>query len=148
MFGSGALILLQVSKQTRETGDLDMLSPTGDMELLRASESVAELHNLDKEWLNSIGHRFSKYLPAKWNSRLVTVYNGSNLKVNSLSKTDLLFTKVKAFFSRGTPDDLEDILALGTSFNEVNEIILQINFSNQERLQTVIKQIKEAYENL
>ena len=123
VFGSGALMLLEVSKQTRETTDLDMLSPTGDVELLKASEIVAKKHELDNEWLNSIGYRFSKYLPAKWDSRLVMVYEGTHLKVMSLSKTDLLFTKAKAFYSRGIPDDLEDLMSLGFKLEDAYESI-------------------------
>jgi len=38
VFGSGALMLLDLSKEARFTLDLDMLSPTGDMDLLRASK--------------------------------------------------------------------------------------------------------------
>ncbi|MGH1468953.1 MAG: DUF6036 family nucleotidyltransferase [Bdellovibrionales bacterium] len=148
IFGSGALILLEISKLTRETTDLDILSPTGDVELLKASEKVAATHGIDKEWLNSIGHRFSKYLPTKWDSRLITVYEGSNLKVKSLSKGDLLFTKVKALFNRGMSDDLEDILALCSSFEEVNELVTKINFSDKDRLQAITNQLKEAYANL
>lgn len=148
VFGSGALMLLNIAEQTRETVDLDMLSPTGDMDLLRASEAVATKHGLDNEWLNSMGSRFVKYLPVQWEARLKLVYSGSNLKVYSLSREDLLLTKAKAFYNRDERDDLEDLLALSNSLEEIEKNFKEHNFSDKERLEAVLSRVRGAYEKL
>lgn len=148
VFGSGALILLNLVRENRTTVDLDMLSPTGDIQLLRASEKVANKHDLDPEWLNSIGSRFIKYLPANWNNRLNLVYNASNLKIYSLDRKDLLTTKIKALYNRNESDDLDDLISIAQSFEEIKQTIAVNSFSDQERLQRVLSQIRQAYENL
>lgn len=146
VFGSGALMLLNLSNENRFTHDLDMLSPTGDMELLRASEVVAKKFKLNEEWLNSIGHRFARHLPVKWEERLQLVFSKSNLEVYALSNVDLFFTKIRAYYDRGTESDLEDLMSFNFTISDSEKFFKENHFSDKKRTEIVLKHIKEEYE--
>ncbi len=146
VFGSGALMLLNLSNENRFTHDLDMLSPTGDMDLLRASEVIAKKFKLNKEWLNSIGHRFARHLPVKWEERLQLVFSKSNLEIYALSNADLFFTKIRAYYDRGTESDLEDLMSLNFTIADSENFFKENSFSDKKRTETVLKHIREEHE--
>ena len=106
VFGSGALLLLDVSDNNRATHDIDIADLAMDIDLQLASFEVAKNSGLEIDWLNSAGTIFTSKLKSGWRKRVPTVYEGKNLTVNPLSNFDLICSKSYALATRGLDSDL------------------------------------------
>lgn len=122
VFGSGALMLLDVSSDERLTRDIDIADPDIDIKLQLTSIDVANKLGLDIDWLNSAGSIYTSKLKTGWRKRIIPVFKGKALTVNALSKFDLLSSKCYAFSLRGLATDLEDIKELKPNIDELNEV--------------------------
>lgn len=120
IFGSGALLIQGISSEYRATVDVDMVDPKIDMELQLLCAEVGDKFNLDITWLNSAGYIYSLNFPSGWKERTVPVYKGEALKVKSLSKKDLIATKLYAACSRQMETDLLDLRDLKPSQSELD----------------------------
>lgn len=119
IFGSGALLLQNIASKDRATVDIDMLDPEIDTDLQLISMDISAKHGLEISWLNSAGYIFSKNFPKGWQERSIEVYKGQSLTVFSLSRKDLIASKVLAFCQRQSNTDLIDLKSLAPKDTEL-----------------------------
>lgn len=119
LVGGAALQLLGVTQRT--TKDCDVLSPQISAEVSEAAIQFAEKEGLYKNWFNNGPASLIRDLPFGWDQTLVLVFAGKRLKLYSLSRLDLLRSKLFAFVDRGI--DLDDLLHLKPSIEEINSLL-------------------------
>ncbi len=124
IIGGAALALMGVI--SRETQDCDVLDPEIPQAINKAAREFATLQkkkgrDLKDNWLNNGPEDLRKTLPEGWLKRCVAVFNGKALSLLTLSREDLLKTKLFAFFDRDR--DLEDCLALKPTREEFKAAI-------------------------
>ncbi len=120
IFGSGALLIQGIASESRATIDVDMVDPKIDMELQVLCADVGEKFNLNLTWLNSAGYIYSLNFPSGWKERTMVVYSGNSLKVKTLSRKDLIATKIYAACSRQLETDMMDLRDLKPNEFELN----------------------------
>lgn len=93
IIGGGGAMLLAYDFPLA-TADIDAV-PKGLSidELKPLIESIAKEFSFPADWLNPWFSSFTHVLPADYESRLVEVFAGRNLKVSALGKEDLLLMK-------------------------------------------------------
>lgn len=112
----GASLLLQ-DLSNRPTRDVDVIEPSVDEVLSECAESVANKLGLDNHWFNSSPGSLVGYLSEDWKDNTVLVYTSSNLQIFSISRIDLLFSKLWAMCDRDK--DIDDLLTLQPSLHEI-----------------------------
>ncbi len=127
VIGGAALILLDVVSRT--TRDCDVLDPNIPAEVKDASVEFAAFSSkrgkgLDPDWLNNGPASLIGQLPQGWRSRLRLAYRGKALLLRSLSRGDLLKTKLFGYCDRGVDED--DCLALEATHAELDEALLWV----------------------
>jgi len=120
--GGSALALLGVTE--RQTRDVDILHPELSAEVARAAREFAvELRRqgveLADDWLNNGPIQLAELLPAGWEHRVRSTFEGAALRLAVLGRADLLKTKLFALCDRGT--DLADCTALAPNADELDE---------------------------
>ncbi|RJO68775.1 MAG: hypothetical protein C4523_06865 [Myxococcales bacterium] len=120
IIGGAALSLLGII--SRETRDCDVLHPQLPDEIIKAQANfAAEMRGrgipLQDDWLNNNPMPVANLLPEGWLSRTQVAYQGTALTLLSLSRSDILLTKLFAYCDRGT--DLGDCLALKPTAGEL-----------------------------
>lgn len=124
VIGGAALAILGVV--SRETRDCDILDPEIPKAILDASIVFAEQmtkqgYILRVDWLNNGPASLKRSLPPGWQNRLVPLFQGKTLSLQTLGRADLLKTKLFAFCDRGF--DKQDCLALKPSSDELAECL-------------------------
>ena len=71
-----------------------------------------------KNWLNEHTTQFNDRYPIGWELRVVEVFQGKALRVLSVGKRDLVFSKIIAELDRGF--DKDDIIALAPTESELD----------------------------
>lgn len=122
IFGSSALLAQNLASSDRATYDVDILDPEIDIKLQTVSFDVATKAGLDVTWLNSAGFIFGRNFPKNWSERSVVVFDGSNLKVRSLSRSDLIASKMLSYCQRLSKTDLIDLKSLKPTHKEVESV--------------------------
>ena len=107
--GGAALQLLGIS--TRDTVDIDVIAEKLDDELIAAKNAVAKKLRISEEWLNNEVTPIAKRLPKGWKKNCTEVSSASHLVVYSLSRQDLINSKLHATVDRHA-EDYDDLLAL------------------------------------
>lgn len=115
--GGAALISLGII--SRQTLDVDVITPKIDSDFSAIADSLAKNLSLHSGWLNNGPESLAEDLPKGWEDRTKEVYRDSNLIVKSLGRKDLLFSKFYAACDRG--DDIEDILLIKPNEQELAE---------------------------
>jgi len=120
VIGGAALGLLGV--MNRQTRDCDILYPELPEQIVEAAKAFAEKKRaqgdfLQSDWLNNGPFPVSELLPDHWRKRLLTIYTGKAITLQTLGRNDLLLTKLFGYCDHGT--DLADCLALAPSQNEL-----------------------------
>ena len=120
--GGSALALLGVTE--RPTRDVDILHPALPPEVTIAAREFAahsrsQGTELDDDWLNNGPIQLAEILPAGWQLRVQSTFEGAALQLTVLGRADLLITKLFALCDRGT--DLADCLALRPTRQEISE---------------------------
>jgi hypothetical protein len=102
MGGGGAMILAHGFP--KGTTDIDAI-PRGlnPEELSEFIKEIASELALDPDWLNPHFSTYSHTLPGDYGQRLLTVYNGKNLKVEALGKEEMLIMKCFAHRTKDIP---------------------------------------------
>lgn len=126
IFGSSALLAQNIASPDRATYDVDILDPEIDIKLQTVSFDVAAKAGLDVTWLNSAGFIFARNFPENWDERSIVVFEGSNLKVRSLSRSDLIASKMLSYCQRLSKTDLIDLKSLQPTNKEIKFITLWI----------------------
>jgi len=115
--GGGALLVLGiVSRQTR---DLDVVTPKLTEELIIGSRKVAIEFSLSPDWLNNGPENLIIDLNLGWEERCQLVYSGEVLRVFSLGREDLIASKLYAYCDR-EESDLDDLLKIKPTIEELN----------------------------
>lgn len=121
IIGGAALNIMDVTKRT--TIDIDFLDPTIPQEIKDASILFAttnpDLELQPEHWFNNGPISLIRDLPAEWRLRLVTIFHGKALILETLGKSDLLKTKLYALCDRGR--DIDDCVALKPTIIEIEE---------------------------
>jgi hypothetical protein len=117
--GGGVLSVMGVI--SRQTRDLDVITPNIDDVLLKCSHRVANKLGLDIEWLNNGPSGFIRDLEKGWELRTEIIFNGSHLTVKALSRHDLIATKLQGMCDRDEYD-MEVLLNLKVTIDEVSSL--------------------------
>lgn len=151
VIGGAALALLGVID--RPTRDFDIVQPELSDEVNVAAQEFAQ-HlrdqgvELDADWLNNGPSQVADILPDGWQNRLRSLFIGEALTLTTLSRSDLLKTKLFALCDRGT--DLVDCLALSPTEIELSEAMtwLEIQDANPMWPQHVRDTLRDLSERL
>jgi len=117
--GGGALLILDIID--RQTRDIDVIAPELDPILNEIAIEVGKEFGLESGWLNNGPASLSRDLEVGWRDRVQLIFEGSHLKIHSLSNRDLLASKLFAYCDRDE-DDLSDILKMSPSVAEVESL--------------------------
>ncbi len=117
--GGASLILQGII--SRATKDIDVIAPPIDEALKMAAISVADDLGLDHHWLNNGPTSITTDLREGWQERVIEIFKASNLTVFSISREDLIFSKLWAMCDRGK--DEQDLLLLNPSKSELESAI-------------------------
>ena len=123
IIGGAALSVLKVTN--RFTRDVDCLIENIPEEIKTAAINFAKENpdlNLAKDWLNNGPAQLIKNLPDGWQSRLQPAFGGTQLKLTTLGRADLLKTKLFAYCDRTDPD-YADLLKLNPTRDELSDAI-------------------------
>lgn len=126
--GGAALNLLGIS--SRQTADIDVLSPKLDQDLKVAATRVAAQLGLKDGWLNNGPDDLLNYLDKNWKDRATPVFETAQLKVYSLDRQNLLNSKIWAACDR--LEDIPDVVAMAPTEEELEkakEWVLQCDAS-------------------
>ena len=115
VIGGAALTLLGIID--RGTRDVDLLEATIPDDIRLAAREFAEKHSLSRDWLNTGPSSLVRDLPADWSTNLQSIYSGKALELWTLSRIDLIRTKLWAMCDRMR--DLEDLVKLAPSNEEL-----------------------------
>ncbi len=117
--GGGVLAVMGVI--SRQTRDLDVITPTLDSLVLECAIRVADKLGLDPEWLNNGPSGFIRDLEKNWELRTEIIFCGKHLTVRALGRRDFIATKLQGLCDRDE-FDLEDILALKPTRDEIESL--------------------------
>lgn len=117
--GGASLNLQGIS--ARFTKDVDVLTPKIDDELKKISIEISHAEDLSEGWLNNGPRDLIRDLEANWREEVVKVFDGQALTVYSISRKDMIFSKLFAMCDRQT--DRNDLIALKVTRKEVEEVI-------------------------
>jgi hypothetical protein len=104
----------------RATDDCDVLDPGIPSPIQEAARSFAQQRDIKDDWLNAKAHDFVGIpgcLPDGWRERLRVAFQGTALTFRTLSRPDLLCTKLVALIDRGT--DYRDCVAMAPTAEEL-----------------------------
>ncbi len=113
--GGAALAVLGVI--SRFTRDLDILDPAIPDAIRKAAIDFAKKQRLAEDWLNTGPASLMKDLPPGWRARTQVLYDGTNLKLSTLARIDLIGVKLWAMCDRMR--DVDDLVALAPSDAEL-----------------------------
>ena len=119
VIGGAALQLLDII--TRRTKDCDVLTPVIPPEIKQASEDFATEAGLVSDWFNNGPASLLRDLPQGWQAHLRPIYQGTNLRLLTLGREDILRSKLFAYVDRGI--DEEDVIKLNPSKEEINAVL-------------------------
>lgn len=105
VIGGGAAMVLAYDHPLA-TQDVDAFTARGGptlAELDAAAKRVAAGLDIEPDWLNSHFYTFTTVLPDDYATRLRTVYEGKNLRVDALGPEDLLVMKCFAGRDKDRP---------------------------------------------
>jgi hypothetical protein len=123
VIGGTALNLLGVVHRT--TRDCDVLHPSLPTVIVEASRLFAAEQRqsgevLADDWLNNGPASLGDVLPIGWRDRVVKVFEGNAIVLSTLSRLDLLRSKLFGLCDRAA--DLGDCLALAPTESELEAI--------------------------
>lgn len=117
IFICGGAALISLGVISRETQDIDVVAPQLDPAFLAIANRVGNLLGLKEGWFNNGPDDLLQHLEGAWKKRARLVFEGKSLRVNCLSRQDLLNTKLWAACDR--IEDVPDIVGMKPNFNEI-----------------------------
>ena len=122
IIGGAALIAMGVIN--RRTKDIDCIAPVIPDEIKQAAQSFRSdnptLH-LWENWLNNGPISLTDDLPEGWRKRVVFLFEGKAIILQTLGRSDLLLTKLFALCDR--QQDLDDCIALSPTAQELEQCL-------------------------
>lgn len=123
IIGGAALTILKVI--TRMTEDVDCIDPEIPVDIKNASIEFIKLNPqyglAPEKFLNNGPITIIRDLPDGWRSRTQVIFQGEALTFITLSRLDLLKTKLDAMVHRGR--DLDDVIAMKPTDQELEDSI-------------------------
>jgi hypothetical protein len=119
VIGGAALSIMGVI--TRDTADVDCLDPKIPDEILRHAAEFSKRFpalRLTEQWINNGPDTLARDLPLGWRDDLVPIFSGSALRLLTLSRLNLLRTKLFALCDRD--QDLQDCISLRPTAEEID----------------------------
>ena len=114
--GASALVLLGIID--RMTRDIDLINNSIPQKVRDQIEIFAKKNiGLDSNWINCSSAVLRKNLQPGWESRLREIFRGKSLRLQTLSRKDLLITKLIGYCDRGT--DIYDCIGMKPSQKEL-----------------------------
>lgn len=129
--GGGVLSIMGII--SRQTRDLDIITPELDGALLECAGRVANKLGLDVEWLNNGPSGFIRDLEKGWEFRTEIIFSGKCLTIQALGRRDFIATKLQGLCDRDE-FDLEDILALKPKREEIESLKSWLLFRDTSEL--------------
>ncbi|PCJ62323.1 MAG: hypothetical protein COA79_04465 [Planctomycetota bacterium] len=121
IIGGAALNIMNITN--RVTRDIDFLDPKIPLAIKDASinfiKSNPSLQLNAEEWFNNGPNALIRDLPQNWKNGLVEIYKGKAIQLKTLSRIDLLKTKLYAYCDRDI--DLDDCIALKPSSEDIDD---------------------------
>jgi hypothetical protein len=114
----GASLYLQ-GITTRTTRDIDIVGEEIDQILQEAALLVAKDLGLKPLWLNTEPKSLGRDMKPGWKERIFLIHEDSHLKVFSISRSDMIFSKFYAYCDRQR--DIEDLVSLKVTSEELLE---------------------------
>ena len=118
IIGGAALNLMGVI--SRATNDVDCLESEIPGPIKQAIRDFAVEHGLDQHWFNNGPASLIKNLDADWKNKIEKIFKGKVLTLYTLSRLDLIRSKVWAMCDRQI--DLGDCVALRPTAAELDAI--------------------------
>lgn len=100
--GGAALIFLGFDG--RRTGDIDIIEEKLDESLKEATILVAQKLGISNDWLNNEVSSLGQRLDKNWKLRCTTLYSGKAVILKSISRQDLINSKLHATVERQSKD--------------------------------------------
>ncbi len=151
VIGGAALILLGIIQ--RDTMDVDILDPALPEDLRDAAVRFAKRYRgaplpLKEDWLNNGPMSLRKDLPEGWRERTAPLFDGKNLRLRTLGRSDLLRAKLFAYCDR--QEDFLDCVAMAPTKKELQELLpwLQERDANELWPEHVRRSLKALAEKL
>ncbi len=123
IIGGAALTILKVI--TRMTEDVDCIDPEIPADIKNASIEFIKLNPqyglAPEKFLNNGPITIIKDLPEGWRARTQVIFKGEALTFITLSRLDLLKTKLDAMVHRGR--DMDDVIAMKPTEKELEDSI-------------------------
>lgn len=122
IIGGSALSVMGII--SRHTIDVDFLSPKIPQRLRELASEFAtafpEYGLNPREWINNGPEALISDLKTGWESRVQVIFEGRNLRLWTLGRTDLLFSKIWAYLDRGS--DMDDCIRMNPTLAELDEV--------------------------
>ena len=117
VIGGAALNIMDIV--SRKTKDVDLIDPKIPEEIKNASiEFSKRKPEIDHNWLNNGPISIIKNLPRDWRQTLEIIFEGNALTLRTLSRINLIRTKLFAFCDRQI--DKGDCIALSPTEDELS----------------------------
>lgn len=88
----------------RRTGDVDIIEEKIDETLLEAAVQVAEKLKISETWLNNNVSSLGQRLGKNWKTKCATLFTGKSITLKSISRQDLINSKLHATVERHSQD--------------------------------------------
>ena len=118
LYTCGGASLIFLGYDSRRTSDVDIICEQLDDVLVEASKIVSKKLNIPIEWINNKVTPLGDRLGIRWKSKCIILYKGKNLILKSISRQDLISSKLHAAIDR-TRKDFDDLLWLKPSLTEI-----------------------------
>lgn len=122
IIGGAALIVMGLIN--RPTRDIDCIAPVIPDEIKQAAQGFRADNpalRLWENWLNNGPISLTEDLPEGWQNRVAPLFEGQAITLQTLSRSDLLLTKLFALCDR--QQDLDDCIALSPTAQELNQCL-------------------------
>ncbi|MCX5744166.1 MAG: DUF6036 family nucleotidyltransferase, partial [Proteobacteria bacterium] len=124
VIGGSALGLMGIIH--RPTRDFDILVPALSPAIVSAARDFAKAQrqagaDLQDEWLNNGPMQLGDVLPVGWRERVQRIFEGQVVVLDTLSRSDLIKSKLFALCDRGI--DLPDCIALAPTSEDLVECV-------------------------
>ena len=113
----GGAALVSLGYTNRATADVDSITFL-DNDFKKIADTLSEELKLKNGWLNSAVRSLGEDLPVGWETRAELIFSGKVLTVKSLSRLDLIFSKLYAAVDRS--DDISDLIEMKITEEEIN----------------------------
>jgi len=130
--------------KNRMTMDIDTIVSIEDPKILKKIYEIGRKYGLPS-WLNDQAENL--IMPPNYEQRLLHDHSYSHINLSYISRIDLIFLKVAAYFYRGDtdPKDKEDLALIKCTFSELD---LAINFLGNFHKPDTKSFLKSFYERI